>query len=215
MGETQILFKGPMVRGILDDRKRVTRRVVALDSDVRWFGYPCDGDTADAHPKRRCHPPGPSQEHYHHANGFNHGSIFCPYGAPGDRLWVRETWSTIAELDHLKPSLLPKDAPIFYRATEDQGEGILRPSIFMPRWASRIDLVVTDTRVERLQDMTEEDAIAEGAPDTRGVWDGVLGDRGGPREWVRTLWNEINAKRGHSWDSNPWVWPIGFRRLRP
>lgn len=176
MKERPILFSGEMVRAILDGRKTQTRRVVK----------PQLGDLFDY---ETCSPK-PS----------------CPYGAPGDRLWVRETFS-----------LLGGQAE--YRATRRMGEPAApwRPSIFMPRWPSRIDLELTAVRVERVQDISEADAIAEGVkfyddPNTSAV------------KLFIALWDSINAKRRdprsgqilpYSWADNPRVWSLTFRRIRP
>ena len=125
----------------------------------------------------------------------------CPYGFPGDILWVRETWST-------NPEEGP-DASIIYRADSEWDEtytGIKwHPSIFMPRAYSRFTLKITSVCDERLQDITNEDAIAEGTPDLRtpeNNWD--------MRRCYRELWESINGKG--SWDKNPLVWVIFFMR---
>lgn len=132
----------------------------------------------------------------------------CPYGMPGDRLWVREAWRTDRVLDKIKPSLLGAGAPIFYEADapHQPSAGRLRPGMFMPRWASRITLEVTGVRVERLQDISEEDAIAEGiAPEQSRRFEG------GARGCYRDLWESINGPG--SWAANPWVWVVEFRRV--
>jgi hypothetical protein len=174
----------------------------------------------------------------------------CPYGQPGDRLWVRETWRPWNDVSELwdcvqyrsdgammKPRDLDRnqggqfseecDATI-----TDQVDGRdtpWRPSIFMPRWASRITLEVTDVRVQRVQEISEEDAKAEGidrdkwgvefyAPGV--VYTNCYGDKlPGVKPYhkaadaYRDLWDKINGKRGFGWDENPWVWAITFRRV--
>ena len=143
----------------------------------------------------------------------------CPYGAPGDRLWVRETWATVATYDHLKPSLIPKgDAlwPVVYYAAYPEAaawhspnRGRVRPSIFMPRWASRITLEITGIRVERVQSIKTSDIVAEGvSPD-----ESYLGSANRYRHPFVELWDSINYKRGYGWDQNPWVWVISFSLL--
>lgn len=128
----------------------------------------------------------------------------CPYGQPGDRLWVRETWAAPHSCDHLKPSEVgPEWRRIHYAATESLGWLIKRPSIFMPRWASRITLEITGVRVERLQAISEADAKAEGSSLVSGSYS--------HRGWFRELWGEINGPG--SWEVNPWVWVVEFRRL--
>lgn len=188
MKEKPILFSGAMVRAILDGRKTMTRRVVK-GRDIRV------GIGTVTHRKRR-------------ADGDHWEPLPCPYGQPGDRLWVKETWAdTRTEC---------KRNPVSYRATwnadDDFDRGFnWRPSIFMPRWASRITLEITAVRVERLQEITEEDAVKEGVipcvePDVVEHPPGCVCN-------FRNLWNSINAKRGFGWDSSPWVWVVSFKRI--
>jgi hypothetical protein len=126
-------------------------------------------------------------------------TIDCPYGKPGDKLWCRETWAPHSDM--------PRSA--IYRCDRggDYQDNVTpnfrwRPSIFMPRWASRILLEITAVRIERLQDISNADALAEGVE-----------LRGEMRPWAiyRELWESING-RG-SWEVNPWVWVIEFRVL--
>ncbi len=126
----------------------------------------------------------------------------CPYGDVGDRLWVRETWCYYGA----------GDAHLGYKATDEICPDAIdkwKPSIYMPRAASRIMLEVTEVRVQRLQDISEEDAIAEGIP--KDDWFGLLTVKRDFQE----LWNAINEKRGYGWDSNPWVWAVSFEVLLP
>jgi hypothetical protein len=186
MNERPILFSAPMVRAILDGRKTMTRRVMR---------------------------PQPEDYPYHYGLAVYRVEKRCTYGVPGDLLWVRETWATTEQA-----GVHPSDAQIVYRATDpdwDTMEGWRwRPSIFMPRWASRLKLRITSVRVERVQEITEEDARAEGAPRSH------QGDRPHfsrhpvPNDTHRLgfvhIWDSINAGRGFGWDTNPWVWVIGF-----
>jgi len=153
----------------------------------------------------------------------------CPYGNPGDQLWGREGWRTVAEADHLPPRDLNPAHRIWYEADalHQPGAGKLRPSMFMPRWASRILLEIVSVRVERLQDISEADARAEGIncypfrPDDGfpicsgythkmddrkcGLWPtAVLA--------YKELWESINGPG--SWDANPWVWVVEFKLLK-
>ncbi len=131
------------------------------------------------------------------------GKSRCPYGQPGGRLWVRETF--YPERSHR--------GPVSYRATwprdDDPPDGGWKPSIFMPRWASRITLEIVSVRVEQVQDISEDDARAEG------VDDGTGQTRPLHPYWFRALWDSINSKRGYGWEKNPWVWVVAFRRVIP
>jgi hypothetical protein len=218
MKERPILFSGPMVRAILEGAKTQTRRVVKpqppwwAEKVHEWAqdGAQWRGQVADAIWTMR-----------------------CPYGQSGDQLWVREAWATIVQYDDLKPSEIPKGTarwPVTYYAAHPKSaswnschRGRIRPSIFMPRWASRVMLEVTGVRVERVQDISCADAEAEGCPmenyhDTR---ESIKDERGaliqsgriGPPAWFSHLWDSINAKRGFGWDINPWVWVIEFEVL--
>lgn len=145
------------------------------------------------------------------------GKTACPYGQPGDRLWVRETWRKTNWTDEPNRG----EWRVFWRATEKEdsrNNGLWRPSIHMPRWASRILLEVVSVRVERVQDISEEDARAEGVEwqNERPCWVNYL-DREDwsptARDSFRTLWDSINAKRGYGWDANPWVWVVEFKKI--
>ena len=144
----------------------------------------------------------------------------CPYGKPGDRLWVRETWAC------LDSKAIP-GARLAFRADTD-GERVRvdapwKSSIHMPRWASRILLEITEVRVERLQEISEEDAESEGIErlkSGRGYYDPTLpkaavrlGQYYSSAKWAFVaLWDSINYKK-HPWESNPWVWVISFKRV--
>lgn len=178
MRERPILFSGPMVRALLDGRKTQTRRVVK----------PQPVDPFDGAQLRT------AVSAYALAGP-------CPYGEPGDRLWVRETWAKAGE----------QGDRVEYRAdTADPKAGKWRPSIFMPSWASRITLEVESVRVERLQDISEADARAEGvtpAPFTKAGRAAHLVHV----EAFESLWGSINGP--DSWAANPWVWVVAFRRV--
>ena len=202
MNEKPIIFNGEMVRAILDGRKTQTRRVVK----------PQPWDSVN-----HCviKPDGRLGTYEDRASGRVHileGSDGkpCPYGAPGDRLWVRETWAVHHSFDDTKPSEIDGLGKIllWLRADASQdgweARGQWRPSSQMPRWASRITLTVKDVRVERLKDIGEADAIAEGV-EPKGL-DHVVGTR----YRFGQLWNSINYTRGFGWDVNPWVWVIEF-----
>jgi hypothetical protein len=115
---------------------------------------------------------------------------------------VREAWAAPHAYDHLPPRLIPHDARIHYGATEDLGGLRKRPSLYMPHWASRITLEITAVRVERLQDISRGDAMAEGCPFPN------MADGPDPRQWYADIWRQINGP--DSWDENPWVWVVAF-----
>ncbi len=197
-----ILFSGPMVRAILEGRKTQTRRVIKPKWS-RCLDLDDEADRAKAVAQ-------------------------CPYGAPGGRLWVRETWAASLDSDG------DMQEPIIYRATYDDslygplvarfdvrateiwdvvGNTGWRPSIHMPRAYSRITLEITGVRVERVQDITVKDAEREGCdqPDWPRYYKGdAVFDA---REAFLHLWDSINGPRGYSFESNPWVWVVEFRGI--
>lgn len=196
MKERPILFSGAMVRALLAGTKTQTRRVVKPQPEAMHDGEPywfIGGYRAWTY---RPAPPIPLR-----AGG---APVLCPYGQPGDRLWVRETF---ARIDGQTRPWIETD----YKATYTHGDrlgdslGIRKkwsPSIHMPRDASRITLEITGLRMERLQDISEADAIAEG----------VYTDPACPAyDAYAQLWDEINGSG--SWAKNPWVWVIDFRRI--
>jgi len=150
--------------------------------------------------RRICKPQFPQDADYNGAH-----VLLSPYGVIGDRLWVKEAWATTHYFDAFKPSLIPNGANVHYLASEALGGLMKRSPMFMPHWASRITLEVTDVRIERLQDISPFDAIKEGYPDLEAGGDCVL--------WYARLWNKINVKRGYPWSDNPWVWVIEFKRV--
>lgn len=136
-------------------------------------------------------------------------SAGCPYGVPGDWLWVRETWAVHKDLDRV----IPRDcigSKVWYYATDHKDEwcGRWRPSIHLPYNFHRIDLEVTRVCYERLQSISESDAEAEG------IEPRIPNHVVGAVYRYAQLWNSINDKRGYSWDSNPFVWVVSFRVIR-
>lgn len=247
--ERPILFSASMVRAILEGRKSQTRRVVRLQFDP------------DAEPEEMCATTpegwqcgGHSGRWWDACEGNNDKTVRCPYGQPGDRLWLRENWRTSKSRDNQSPQEIYDecwmDTVVEYRADgsqslvlcehfgeppdEDEIEalsdfepGRWRASIHMPCWASRILLEVVSVRVERLQDISEEDALAEGLQifneDGNLYYSGVECK---PETWLdnpeswhcadpvgafRALWQSTNGPG--SWDANPWVWVVEFRRI--
>jgi hypothetical protein len=227
MKARSILFSGAMVRANLADIKTQTRRVVKLTDEwhpdtrsAKVIGLGADG--VGAMP-------------FDEFGRMLGGAVRCPYGQPGDRLWVREAFRLLDVFDCDSPNTVADRclnagysrpwAPTHYEADGYRNNwqhvgtppheggppiaGKLRPGIHMPRWASRILLEIVAIRVERLQDISEADARAEGiepmflgeTPDMK---------RLGARVQFKELWERINGPG--SWDANPWVWVIEFRR---
>lgn len=192
MKERPILFSAPMVRALLNGSKTQTRRVVKIPRGCSWYAE-LGGESAGW------------WEDVANPNGWWHVSeMQCPYGHPGDRLWVREAWAPCG------PS--PCDGAL-YRAEFDSGPLSIKfkPSIFMPRWASRITLEIVSVRVERLQDISEADCWAEGIHEVRSAGDDHGDLRGSVRQDYQALWESINGDG--SWDENPWVWAVEFKRI--
>lgn len=201
--ELPILFSGPMVRAILEGRKTQTRRVVKPLPP--WFNraHRCSG-TID---------PTTGQTMIEDALSDSTGEFykFCPYGSPLDRLWVREAlrWTDWLVYDSDKTPVDPDLMPTNFRINRD-----FAPGIFMPRWASRLTLEITDVRVERLKEISCLDVMAEGSPvPMREYSNPELGLQCvSAKEWFQEGWDKLNAKRGYSWESNPWAWVVGFQR---
>jgi hypothetical protein len=217
-----ILFSAPMVRALLDGRKTQTRRVLNPQP------FPVGGPFYRPHPQTR-----PNEWYSVSARGIIANIQKIPY-APGDQLWVREAWRASHKLDRLNAAMIAADchdagyretwAPIQFEAdghrsnwAHDDRPGRYRAARFMPRWAARLTLRVTAVTVERLQDISEEDAIAEGirrSPHGNGDrWidypEGAsAAGWGDPRGSYRSLWNSIHG-RG-AWDANPWVVALTF-----
>lgn len=220
MKERPVLFSAPMVRALLEGSKTQTRRVVKpqppADWDRNcWYSAPVWGWTRNEVPSAEWH------------------KVRCPYGQLGDRLYVKESYRLSSDFDADRASRVADRcidagykkpwAPIQYEADGGQQNwdntctpGKLRPSIFMPRWASRITLAITSVRVERLKDISEADAQAEGVGEA-GIETGCVLETSAPVEVgsylaaYADLWESINGPG--SWDANPWVWVVSFRRL--
>jgi hypothetical protein len=203
MKERPILFSAPMVRALAAGAKTQTRRLWKMPSGCGWYeelGGEREGWFVDH-----------GQPWWLHASECR-----CPFGMIGDRLWVREAWRAPASCDHIPPRSISDSEAVRFMADEtvgaDPGFGKGRPGMFMPRWASRITLRVTGVRVERLQDISEEDARAEGAPELLSVDGGYVEHAMGcHRDGFAHLWASINGP--DSWDANPWVWVVEFRRV--
>ena len=228
-----IIFNADMVRAILDGRKRQTRRVVKPQPP---FGceYAINGNHSHAAcysdevvdgaavPRRVWVPPTPTSTDHR---------LACPYGKPGETLWVRETWFYgYVEWDGERKDPSDGTQRVFYAADQDgpehldDGDGwpVLRkngtprspwkPSIHMPRKHSRITLQITGVRVERVQEISIDDMEAEGVYEVRHATDDDEDTRQN-RGRFADLWNSINDKKGYGWDANPYVWVIEFERF--
>ncbi|HBW5551762.1 TPA: hypothetical protein MNP25_002853 [Klebsiella pneumoniae] len=206
MKERGMIFNGEMVRAILDGRKTQTRRPIKWkQTRFTEIGEREDGSKW------------PWSEDAEHACDFWHP---CPFGAVGDRIWVRETWQAIHdycdENGHVDERRYARSIPrhrgnywhpVYEEAwgneSREDREFPWRPSIHMPRWASRILLEITDVRVERLRSMSQDDARAEGVIAASGPMEAGLA--------FRELWDSIYGEE--SWKANPWVWVISFERV--
>jgi hypothetical protein len=209
MKERPILMTGPLVCATLDDRKTKTRRVIKPQPPRQLFGI----DQNDFNTWVLASRDNPDEPDW----SF---SIHCPYGRVGDRLWVRETWAHVPATAYRASTGVPQtrdptdpDHAAIYRAGWDRSAPGTRwrPSIHMPRWASRLTLEITDIQVERVQQITPRDVVAEGLYHEPGAW--------GPDEAYdhlikafAHLWDAINAKRGYAWEMNPWVWVVSYKR---
>jgi hypothetical protein len=206
--ERPILFSAAMVRAILDGRKHQTRRVIKPQPDEScWF----PGDA------RMAWSNGVQVEL---VNGRRLVVKRCPYGVVGDRLWVRESFlpcmvsGTVCKPSEASYVCYRDGAQKFQTEVTYPWRGDspptwegyrFSPSIHMPRWASRITLTIESIRVERLQDISEEDAEAEGV-DFLSMGDVTA------RDMFQALWDRINGKT-YPWDSNPWTWVISFKKV--
>lgn len=198
MKERGMIFNSEMVRAILDGRKTQTRRPVnpqpelTAGSGFSWKGRVYGSGSSDRETNK------------------NFAHVACPFGKPGDRIWVRETFCAVP--DHDEPAGC---SALLYAADGNGPYGKWTPSIHMPRWTSRITLEITGVRVERLNSISQEDAQAEGMeltgwrptysdPDSGGeVWT--------PYDNFAQLWESIYGEE--SWKANPWVWVIEFKRI--
>lgn len=196
--ERGIIFTGESVRAILAGAKTQTRRVIKpqphqRESGYWWFGQECFASNARL--------VGEVMEGY------------CPYGLDGDGLWVRETWGFSAKLpastrDEMSWLAYPELRA--YRANNPEGDWCWRSPLYMPRWASRITLEIVSVRVERVQDISDDDAIEEGVDRTNTSIPTYA------RQRFQKLWDSINGERaGCAWADNPWVWALEFRRVTP
>jgi hypothetical protein len=200
MKERPLNLKAWEVRAILDGRKTQIRRVVKNQGQAWkfWRMFPTERGDRFAF---RC-------------NLTTH-DIRCPYGQPGDRLWVRETFfHEPEEYDYVSGRVRVRPVKLYRADGHGDWIGKWTPSIHMPRWASRITLEMESVRVKRLHEISEEDAKAEGIFEVRDEWAGKCGDFDETltdRQLYSILWESINGPG--SWGANPWVWVVTFRRV--
>lgn len=222
MGERPILFSAPMVRAILAGRKTQTRRVAKIGD------WPERGVVGSFSPAPEEYAPEIFGAMFSNSRGAE-TLVPCPYGAPGDRLWVKETWRPKASARAVGWEITyAADGEVLFanlervshtwRCPKAAATGNVTP-LFMPRWASRITLEVTGVRVERVQDISEEDARAEGAAHRIAPGGDLAGAFALPgeeavqinyRAHFRDLWESING--AGSWARNPWVWVVSFKK---
>lgn len=215
MKERPIAFYPSMVRAILNGSKTHTRRMTNIPQDA------FDTDYCPSRQKFVFLMQGASKPKYRQ----------CPYGTPGDQLWVKEPWAATDYFDDVRPSKITGNTAICYATdqkiigrmpiTLGRGVGKARPAMFMPRWVARIRLEVVSVRCERLHSITHEQAVAEGIEQvgTMGIMP-LYRDYSGyivkgyfdARSSFQTLWDSINGTKPiRRWADNPWVWDIEFR----
>ena len=233
MKERGMIFNGEMVRAILDGLKTQTRREVKLNLDIARLATTYDWATSLAANHYQGLAEEQIQQKAESLRGVIHPvilgngqmvSIICPHGKPGDRIWVRETFCPVDDTQYGGEKWVDYRATPRYEASHPAGwdsapndaEALKwRPSIHMPRWASRITLEITGVRVERLNSISQEDAQAEGLELTG--WRPTYSDpdSGGevmtPYDNFAELWSSIYGDE--SWQANPWVWVIEFKRV--
>ena len=228
MADRPILFSGPMVRALLAGTKTQTRRMLK-GQPPEWATY-CQQPTMLnvlqqwvpsglwAWSEEEQNPPRPLRRWPVNTDGQHYW--LRPRFSIGDRMWIREGWKATGLAAFNKPSETRICGRFAYKADPEQlpRDAMIpwRPSIHMPRWASRMTLIVTDVRVERLQDISEADAIAEGCKQYSSStklsrpfnadWKGIY------REGYAELWNEING--AGSWEANPWIAAYTFRFIK-
>jgi hypothetical protein len=208
MKQRLIIFNTEMVRAILDGRKTQTRRPMNPQPHKEWQPLSAKAEwyTPTVIDKKGFYQP--AKNDVFGVSDEDQGFI-SPFGSIGDQLYVRETWRKFNSSDECgcseSPCSCPSNGTVLFKASHDSGESKWKPSIHMPRWAARIILEVTDVRVERVQNISERDAWAEGFD---GYDDDVTGGKNGYSEFCEA-WQSIYGDE--SWQSNPWVWVIDFK----
>lgn len=194
-----IIFNSESIRAILDGRKTQTRRVIKPQPKYRAYLQ----EKAFHIPKFGYIAVSNSSALKEHMN--------APYGKVSDVLWARETWMLYNHMGTFNgkcPEKLPYDLSVGYKADEFDKDNLFtwRSPIHIPKWAARIFLEITNIRVEKVQDISEEDARSEGC-----CFTGINPSQAAIAEFM-LLWDSINKKRGYGWDMNPWCWCVEFKR---
>ena len=207
MKQRPIIFSALMVQAILAGRKTQTRRALKIQPSENWKPE----SYGEVHKMINGHPDSDKVMGHGYCNYEGDEAYACKFGKVGDQLWVRETFAIYGDVNK---------CVIHYRANYPNHVGRsgmgYKPSIHMPRWASRILLEITDIRVERLQDISEADAVAEGSSKSHPSIDKVsqtFGFADWPRSWFAQTWDHINGTG--SWEANPWVWVVEFKVVEP
>ncbi|MFW2973891.1 hypothetical protein ACN6UB_25950 [Serratia marcescens] len=226
MKERPVIFNGEMVRAIINGRKTQTRRLMAVQPESNQFGLLRISDSTKRSDIGKYHWAESNATGTHQRSAL----FSCPFGQVGDRLWVRETFADVNtdggpaftyRADHGLKFCLDDESPVDYDRYPGKNFAMWcsdlwngedghswSPSIHMPRWASRITLEITAVRVERLNDISEEDASAEGVAPSQHI---ITPPEALYRVGFLKLWQSIYGEE--SWHANPWVWVIEFCRL--
>lgn len=206
--EKPLVLRSSEVRAVLERRKTQERVAIKPQPTDSWMRE----EVTDWSQYYKTSRWGKLEKHLWICHPTENKEIVCPYGTPGDRLWVREAlrWTDYlvydADREPVDADLIPNGIRI--------GRDYL-PMTHMPRWASRITLEIKSIRVERLQDISCQDVLAEGSPvPLREHSNPELGIQCvSAKEWFAEQWNKVNARRGLPWESNPWIWRIKFQKL--
>ena len=213
-----IIFNTEMVRAILDGRKTQTRRIIKPQPKEGSSGFKLCRPLDDCFGKKYIKQFGvmykPPKKEWLDDTHPMWNFVKCPYGQPCDRLWVRETWLQLKKDIHYPEDMVIVPKGIYYRADNKLANPKWKPSIHMPKKYARIWLEITNIRVERVRDISEEDCLKEGLLDLEMARDSRQCKN--QPVWSRNakfgiLWNSINEKRGYGWDKNPFVWVIEFK----
>ncbi|WP_286237941.1 hypothetical protein [Neptuniibacter halophilus] len=212
MNAKPILFSADMVRALLNGQKTQTRRIIKPQPlpHQEWSGWVMESTSRKEIGCARWSSDGIGR------TSLSDAVYARPPARAGDLLYVRETWrqfDSADECDHMDfPCSCPTNGAPIFRATHDDGESAWKPSIHMPRWASRLTLRITSVRVERLQDISQKDAIAEGCDSSESAAANSTGWYEKPVRAFQRLWESTYSE--DNWASNPWVWVVEFEVIQ-